>query len=321
MKAIGIVAEFNPFHEGHAYLIEEIKNKFPEHVIVSVMSGNWVQRGDFAFQNKWVRGRKAVENGVDLVVQLPTRYSNNSSYFFAKGAINILNHLLVDKIAFGSESGNVSELEEVAQILTVHESKLSEYAAQSMKKGISYPKARENFLKGFNPFIDMHILKTPNNILAIDYMIAAKQLSYKGEFFTVKRIGDGHNLSASKIRNDFYHKNPNIISTIQRNIFRLIQYKAFSENDRNNSTNKTNLILRIENELRTSSNISELISKVNTKVYTQSRVRREIIGYIMGISSNIQKDILINAIIPIAFNKKGTAYLRTIKNKNNNNIE
>lgn len=320
MKAIGIVAEFNPFHEGHAYLIEEIKNNFPEHVIVSVMSGNWMQRGDFAFQDKWSRGRKAVENGVDLVVQLPTRYSNNSSYFFSKGAVDILKQLSVDKIAFGSESGNIFELEKIAQALIVHEYKLNEYAAQSMRNGVSYPKARENFLKDFYPMMDMSMLKNPNNILAIDYMIAAKQLSYQGGFFTVKRRGDGHNLSASKIRKSFYDKNPDMLSKIQRNIFQLLQYKVFSGNNKNEDISKTDLVLRIEKELRASSNISELISKVNTKVYTKSRVRREIIGYIMGISSNMKsKDTLINGIIPIAFNKEGTTYLKTIKN--NDDIE
>ena len=96
MHIVGIVAEFNPFHEGHGYFVDKIKDKYPDSLLISVMSGNFVQRGEPALYDKWKRSRVAIENGIDLVVPLPTRFSNASSYFFAYGAIEILNALGVN---------------------------------------------------------------------------------------------------------------------------------------------------------------------------------------------------------------------------------
>ena len=204
MHVVGIVAEFNPFHGGHGYLIEKIKEKYPNSLLISVMSGNFVQRGEPALYDKWKRSRVAVENGIDLVVQLPTRFSNASSYFFSYGAIEILNSLGVNTIAFGSEIGDLNKILEIANVLYDNSSQLNEYAASKVKDGISFPKARDEFLK--SRLVDSDLFSesnfsekfsiAPNDILGIDYILSSKKISYDGDFFVVKRKGLEHNLSA-----------------------------------------------------------------------------------------------------------------------------
>lgn len=160
MHVVGIVAEFNPFHGGHGYLIDKIKEKYPDSLLISVMSGNFVQRGETALYDKWRRSRVAVENGIDLVVQLPTRFSNASSYFFSYGAIEILNSLGVNTIAFGSEIGDLNKILELADILYNNSSELNKYAASRVRSGVSFPRARDDFLReklvGSNLYSDLN---------------------------------------------------------------------------------------------------------------------------------------------------------------------
>ena len=115
MKAIGIIAEYNPFHNGHLYHIQKIKEKYKSYKLILVMTGNFVQRGDFAIIDKWKRCEIALKNGIDLVVELPYPFATQSADFFAYGAITILEYLKVEKIIFGSESNNIKDLEIIAK--------------------------------------------------------------------------------------------------------------------------------------------------------------------------------------------------------------
>ncbi|MCR5215875.1 MAG: nucleotidyltransferase family protein [Lachnospiraceae bacterium] len=171
LKAAGIIAEYNPFHNGHAFHIEETKKKTQADCIIAVMSGDFVQRGEPAILDKFTRAKMALFGGVDLVVELPCIAATGSAGYFAKGGIAILNTLKVDYLSFGMES-TLSALEHLAQFYLEHEDSLEEDIKKLQKKGFSYPKAREEVLKDtFSDSDSLHLLlSSPNNILALEYL-------------------------------------------------------------------------------------------------------------------------------------------------------
>lgn len=333
MHVVGIVAEFNPFHGGHGYLIDKIKEKYPDSLLISVMSGNFVQRGEPALYDKWRRSRVAVENGIDLVVQLPTRFSNASSYFFSYGAIEILNSLGVNTIAFGSEIGDLNKILEIANVLYDNSSQLNEYAASRVKDGISFPKARDEFLRNrlvhSNVFLESNFSEkfsiAPNDILGIDYILSSKKISYDGDFFVVKRIGLEHNLSASIIRDNFYSQNPDLLQSLQDRFFAVLASKmsAVISNDflQTKSTYDFELYNTLKKEWRTAKNTQDIENFLVNKMHTRARVRRFLISILIGVDTPYDSNACrYNLIYPLAFNTKGARYLKEIKNNNKINI-
>lgn len=333
MHVVGIVAEFNPFHGGHGYLIDKIKEKYPDSLLISVMSGNFVQRGEPALYDKWRRSRVAVENGIDLVVQLPTRFSNASSYFFSYGAIEILNSLGVNTIAFGSEIGYLNKILEIANVLYDNSSQLNEYAASKVKDGISFPKARDEFLK--SRLVDSDLFSesnfsekfsiAPNDILGIDYILSSKKISYDGDFFVVKRKGLEHNLSASIIRDNFYSQNPDLLQSLQDRFLAVLASKmsAVISNDflQTKSTYDFELYNTLKKEWRTAKNMQDIENLLVNKMHTRARVRRFLISILIGVDTPYDSNACgYNLIYPLAFNTKGARYLKEIKNNNKINI-
>ena len=335
MDAIGIVAEFNPFHEGHSYLIKKTREKFPDSVIVAVMSGNFVQRGEAAFEDKWSRSLSAVKQGVDLVVQLPTRFSNGSSYFFAHGAMEILTSLNIATVAFGSESGDTDRLRKIADFLAEHFDDLNKYAATRTRQGVSFPKAREEYLeRNFKCSDDIEGFKNfafpPNEILGIDYMIAGTIVGYGGDFFSVKRSGEGHSESASRIRKEYYSKNPEeerryedtlykfILGKLSTSLVEKTERKLF----KNSCFVEEELLNRALNRWRYTGNLAELEDELVSKSHTRARVRRFLISYILG-NAGLSKEELLssNVIYPLAFNDKGAAYLKFVKDMGTSSLE
>ena len=210
-KVVGVVTEFNPFHDGHAYFLQEIRKKYAADYIVAVMSGDFVQRGEPAFLSKFERAKLALEKGVDLLVQLPVLFSLSGSLDFAYGSVKLLSELgFVDQIVFGSECGDLKRLKEVAVFLRKEEehpeyqAKLREYLA----RGDSYPKAREKALMLYYPG---EIL--PNDNLGISYLMAADILRTKMEFGVIQR--NPAFSSAHTIRKQRREKATNEISALQ----------------------------------------------------------------------------------------------------------
>ena len=327
MHVVGIVAEFNPFHDGHKYLIDEINRNYPDSLLISVMSGNFVQRGEPAIHDKWKRSKVAVENGIDLVVQLPTRFSNASSYFFAHGAVEILNSLGVNLIAFGSEMGELDKILRISDVLYSNSSELNQYAASRAKSGVSFPRARDEFiLDRFKDSIEWSesqpspgFLLSPNDILAIDYILSSKNIGYEGRFFAVKRKGLEHNLSASVIRDDFYSQNPDLLKSLEERLFTILLSKI-SEDISNRSSQR---ISKYDSELyntlkrgwRNTRNIQEVENLLVSKMHTRARVRRFIVSLIIGLNTPQNSDDCgYNAVYPLAFNKIGSNYLKSVKN-------
>ena len=174
-KVLGIVAEYNPFHNGHLFHLEESKKITGATYTIAVMSGNFTQRGSTSLIDKWSKAKSAIENGIDLVIELPVLYSISSAENFAEGAIKILNSLgVVDYISFGAETSNIDILEKVADILYREPKEFKAILSHELEKGNSFPKARENALLMYLNDIKTYsnILSSPSSGLYITYTVS-----------------------------------------------------------------------------------------------------------------------------------------------------
>ena len=188
-KVLGIIAEYNPFHNGHALHIAKSKEETGAEYTICIMSGNFVQRGNTSIVNKWIKTEMALKNGIDLVIELPTIYAISSAENFAEGAIKILNSLkIVDTVSFGSEEADIDILNRLSTILYNEPRKYTELLNAELKKGLSFPKARENaVLLYLNDSKYFNILNQPNNTLAIEYLKALKKYKSHIRPITIKR--------------------------------------------------------------------------------------------------------------------------------------
>ena len=172
-KVVGIIAEYNPFHNGHAYHIQKTKEQTGADFVVAVITGNFTQRGNTSVINKWEKAKMAINGGVDLVIELPTIYSISSAENFSSGAIKILNNIgIVDSISFGMEADDISSLNNIANVLLSEPQEYTSLLKAELQKGSSYPKAREIALMMYLHDIKRYsnILNGSNNILAIEYL-------------------------------------------------------------------------------------------------------------------------------------------------------
>lgn len=199
MSVVGLITEYNPFHNGHLYHIQEAKRISGADTVVVVMSGNFVQRGTVAMIDKYTRTQMALMAGADIVIELPVCYATASAEFFALGAVSILNQLnFVDTIVFGSECGNVDLLNEIAKLYENEPSVVTQEIQALIRKGLTYPAARatamiqylrESELSFLDSSVDIErILNSPNNILGIEYIKALHRLRSNIVPLTIHRI-------------------------------------------------------------------------------------------------------------------------------------
>lgn len=203
MKIVGLVTEYNPFHNGHKYHIEESKKATGADYVIAVMSGNFVQRGTPAIIDKYSRAEMALHNGVDLVFEIPVCYATASAEYFALGSVSLLDKLgIVDEICFGSECGDITILKEIAQILVNAPKEFDELLSTFMREGFTFPSARE---KAFAQYLQANnllseerkeqltkVLSEPNNILGIEYIKALLTLSSPIKPVTIQRKAAGY---------------------------------------------------------------------------------------------------------------------------------
>lgn len=307
MNVCGIICEYNPFHNGHKYHIEQTREKFGATHIVGVMSGNFTQRGDVAVIDKYRRAETALKNGVDLVIELPVVYSLGSAEQFAQGAVYLLNALgCVDTLSFGSECGNINQLREAAgAVLYAQES--DEFKSY-MKEGLSYPAALQKAIERYYTDDVIDTLACPNNTLAVEYIKAIDNIASPIKPVTVKRHIAAHDseiinpqsnvLSASQLRKmieageDISRYAPECdlsetasISNIETAI--LSKLRAMNKS----AIEKTpNVLLGLENRIyraaRVAGSLNELYFLVKTKRYTLARIRRIILSAFLGITKN-----------------------------------
>lgn len=330
----GIIAEYNIFHNGHKYQIDEIK-KYSD-AVVAVMSGSFVQRGDIAITDKWSRAKAAIMSGADLVIELPTCYALNAAPNFASGGINILNSLgIIDFVVFGSESGNIDELSKAALLMENESTNISEKVKSYMSEGTSYPSALS---KAYNGIISSKLLSEPNNILAIEYIRALIKTDSKIRPMTVKRRMAGHHdkdisgniASASKIREmifsgkDISKLIPYSLSDIDGNMPYSLSHlesaviaklrTVSADNLKNISEMTEGLENRIIQSAMESYTFASLIEKAKSKRYTMSKIRRIIISSLINFTKDIYKPMP-EYIRVLGMNKKGMELLKKAKKK------
>lgn len=332
MNITGIITEYNIFHNGHKYQIDEIKKH--SDAVVAVMSGSFVQRGDVAITDKWSRAKMALLGGADLVIELPVCYALNAAPNFATGGINILNALgVIDNICFGSESGSIDELIAAAELLENENSEISEKIKKYVMGGMSYPNA---LTKAYYALIPSDILSEPNNILATEYIRALIRSDSKIKPMTVKRHKAGYHdknlyqniASASKLRemkrnneniNDFIPYKledincdiPYDISNLDSAIISKLRIMTAEE-----LQNISEVTEGIENRILSSANTSysfkTLVESVKNKRYTTSKIRRMIISALIGFTKDIYSPMP-QYIRILGMNKVGMAILKCAK--------
>lgn len=234
-RVLGIIAEYNPFHNGHLYHLETSKNTTNCDYTVAIISGNFTQRGSTSVVDKWSKTKMALQNGVDLVIELPVLYSISSSENFADGAIKILNSLgIIDYLSFGSETPDITILDSIADILCNEPKDYKKLLTTELDKGLSFPKARENallnYIKNANTFENdkpnfkkhKKALSSPNNILGIEYLKALKKYNSSIKPVCISRFATDYNssdfsgsiASATAIRELIKNKDFNSIKTV-----------------------------------------------------------------------------------------------------------
>lgn len=201
MKAVGLVTEYNPFHNGHLYHLNKAMELTGADISVAVMSGDFVQRGEPAVLDKYTRASMALNSGVNLVVELPVNYAVSSAESFAAGALKVLDYIKADSIAFGSESGDIERLSKLAHILCDNEDALYKEISKCTANGISYAAARQKTVEKLTDRDTAAMLTSSNNILAVEYLKAIIKNNYAIKPYTVQRQGDDYN--DTDIRSDY----------------------------------------------------------------------------------------------------------------------
>lgn len=355
MKTIGIVAEFNPFHNGHKYLIEKAKEATKADNVIIISSGNFVQRGTPAFIDKSIRAKAAVQNGADVVFELPTVYSTASAELFARGAISFLDMLnCVDYLCFGCETENIKLLPKIACILNNEPDEYKLLLNTQIKKGHSFPKARMETLcnycasNGIATELEVReLISSPNNILAVEYLKALKFLNSEIKPVAIKRLGSGYestNLdniyaSATGIRNSILNNdeqsvNKHIPSNAIEQLYSkyiliddfnaILSYKLATEDDYSVYYGINEELSNRINSLKDKfTDITSFISLLQSKNNTYSSISRAILHIILSIKNN-DIDMYINNGYHkharlMAFNSD-TKILSLIKEKSNLSI-
>ncbi|MCX8075339.1 MAG: nucleotidyltransferase [Clostridia bacterium] len=340
MKVLGIVAEYNPFHNGHKYHIEQAKKLTNSDYVIIVMSGSFTQQGRIAIYNKFERSKLAINNGADLVIELPTIYAVASAEYFSYGAINLLDKLgIVDTVCFGSEIDDINILENIANNFIENEDNIWNKLKIKLKDGESFAKSRENVLREFLNEDSIEAISKSNNILALEYIKAIKKLNSNMKPYLIKRLGNDYNdnniskneynfVSATSIRkciknkdielvkdyipNDTYNLIQSSKACFDDSLFHILKYKILSSTKHDLS--KINEISEgLENKVITAAHISntysEFVENIKSKRYVESRIRRILTNILLNISKEdlnnaIRKNIAYGHILSISKNGK-----------------
>ena len=329
---VGIIAEYNPFHNGHLYHIEKVKEMFPDSPIILVLGGNFTERGDISMLDKWEKTAIAIKNGIDLVLELPFPFSCASADIFAKGAISILNYLGVTDLIFGSESDDIEGIKKLVETELFNEN-FDNLVQVYLRMGYNYPTSLSKALED----ITGDCFKLPNDILGISYVKAIYANNYKITPHTIKRTNDYHSKelksksinSATSIREALLNNKeikdsvPSITYNYLKNkkipklddYFNLLKYKIISCNDLTiYNLIDSGIATKLKKEILNSYSFDELINKVKSKNLTYSRLSRTLIYILCDYTKEQAKEFKdIKYIRLLGFSNKGKEYLNKIK--------
>ena len=325
---IGIIAEFNPLHNGHLYLINKIKDKYENASIILVLSGNYTQRGIPSIIDKWKKTELSLKLGIDLVVELPFPFSTQSADYFAYGATTLLNYLKVDKLIFGSESNDIKVLEKIVD--AQKDNKFNTLVKLYCKSGYNYPTALSLSLEE----LTNEKITTPNDLLGISYIKAIKENNYSIEVETIKRTNDYHEeklekdiSSATSIRKalkegiDISNQVPKIELDYLNELhyiddyFNIIKYKIITEEDLSiYQTVDKEIVKKLKKEILNSNNIDEFIKRIKTKRYTYNKISRMLLHILTNFTKEKAKEFnKISYIRVLGMNNTGRNILNIIK--------
>ncbi|MGN0144394.1 MAG: nucleotidyltransferase [Clostridium sp.] len=352
----GIITEYNPFHKGHKYHLENAIKDTSASGVVCVMSGNFMQRGIPAIVDKWKRTEMALKNGVDLILELPLVYSISSAEHFAFGSVSLLNSLgIIDNLYFGSEEGNVESLAKISRVLSDEPEEFKTLLKKYLNSGLPFHSSRSKALNEYLKCDDVeNILSNSNNILGIEYMKALNVLNSSITPYTLKREGSNYNdenvnksfSSATSIRKHLKngclsdiedilpeetYKILNEISSsnypfvFEEDMFNYIKYKLLTEKEslKNLPDVSEGLDNKIYREILNSDSLDQLILKSKSKRYTYTRINRILAQYFLGLE---KYDLLSLAKSPapyarvLGFNSNGRDILKQIKSSSSIDI-
>ena len=352
-NVLGIIAEYNPFHNGHLYHLKKIKELVNAKRTVLILSGNFVQRGDCALIDKWKRTEMALKNGVDLVIELPVLYSISSAENFASGAIKILNSLkVVNYLSFGSECGSIETLLKFANVLSSEPPEFKALLQHELSKGISFPKARENALLLYLNDIRKYsnILNCPNNTLGIEYLKALKNNNCKIQPITIKRQSNDYNslddniefASASDVREMVYSNDyDNLFSSMPQSSYEILMealrcgefVTGLQDFEKeiifllrcmpiDSIANLPSVSEGLENAIKEAAcncnSLEELIDNVKSKRFTRTRIQRILLYALLGYTKEDMDFVQDNVpyIRVLGFTEAGKSLLSTISKSN-----
>ena len=323
MKVAGIIAEYNPFHKGHQYHIEETRKQTGADYVIAVMSGDYVQRGEPAIADKYMRTRMALSGGADLVIEMPVIYATASAEYFATAGIGILDRLgCVDYLSFGSEWADVEDYSSYATLFLEEPEEYRQILQEQLKRGKSFPEARAftagKLLFDSKPETAVEFLKEPNHILGLEYIKSILKLNSKIKPYTITRVQSDYNsetiesniCSATAIRKQL--KDLNDISSISKvvpnNTFDVLKskidddfYPMFDDNyfeilssiiirDKNILNTYFDVNEGIENKIYqsifTSLTLDDLKESIKSKRYTMTKIKRTLNNILLGITKN-----------------------------------
>lgn len=354
MAVLGIVAEFNPFHNGHFHLIREMSKYGSFSAVICVMSGDFLQRGEPAICSKWARAQMALHSGADIVIELPCCFAIRSAYYFARGAIELLSRTgVVTHLGFGTENGDLQLLNEIAFILAREPETYKYELKKHLAQGLSFPAARTRSLQNqLNiPRETLHnTMLQPNNILAIEYLRVIKEKGIPITPLTIARIGSYHSMdiseiaSASAIRrlllsiDDNYNqikstmpqaclnileqeiklgRSPVFLKSLEQSLLIKLRTMSIEQLEQIYEISE-GLEYRIQSAANNSRTLSEFKQLVKTKRYNATRISRTLLYILLAITK--KQMLLFDQTGPqylhiLGFSTKGQKILQEIKLK------
>ena len=321
MRAVGLITEYNPFHNGHLHHLRRSLDLADAEVAVAVMSGHFLQRGEPALVDKWVRAEMALAAGVDIVVELPLPWAASSAPDFARGAIQALTDLGADAVCFGSESGDLAALEHCADLLAQQKEPVEKYTSAALRRGVSFPQAQAQAMTKLFPTVDIdEILSSPNNILGLAYLRALGEVGSSIVPLTTTRIGAGyHDLdekegiaSATGIRQRL-HDGFEITGLVPQAVVLLLEktfvaglgldvdiyYRLLSAQILRSPGDLSHYWLieaglgqRLIDAANQAAHLEELINAVKARHLTRTRVQRTLVAVLLGIEAEAARFLL-----------------------------
>ncbi len=329
MKIVGIICEYNPFHNGHLYHISKVKELFPDSLVILVLNGYFLQRGEISLISKKNKTNLALLYGVDLVIELPVVFGTQSADIFANAAIKILNYFKCEYVVFGSESNNIEILSNIASYTIKENIEYNAKVKEYLDMGENYPTAMAKALN-----IDFSF--KANDLLGISYIKSIKQNNFNIKPVCIERTNDyldttSNNdiISATNIREKL-NNNLDISKYVPASTlsyinkinydyyFKILKYKIISEKHLENYLDVDEGIHnRLKKVINNCQNINDLIESIKTKRYTYNKIRRMLVHILIGLTKEDNQKIELEYIKILGFNQQGKKYLNKLKKEIN----